>query len=158
MEIVCRHWAKIALLSMVFTGLVVLGCYLAPPISVGSAMIAIDRQAVPETIGGDRLMTTGRRPVHGDTTNLLQADAILRPVEMQYNLLEREGQLRYYWFWRYLPEKELAIRNAPIVLKNLKIERNPNTYLLTITYKDRDPQIAAEVANSDCGFVPAGNF
>ena len=147
-EIVCRHWAMIALLSTVFTGLVVIGCYLAPPISVGSATIAIDRQAVPETVGGDRLMTTGDDQFMATQQTLLQADAILRPVEMQYNLLEREGHLGYYWFWRYLPEKELAIRNAPIVLKNLKIERNPNTYLLTITYKDRDPQIAAEVANS----------
>jgi succinoglycan biosynthesis transport protein ExoP len=44
-------------------------------------------------------------------------------------------------------EKQNAIRNAPIVLKHLKIEREPNTYLLTITYRDQHPQLAADVAN-----------
>ena len=66
----------------------------------------------------------------------------------RYNLLEREHQFRRYWFWRYSRERESQIRNAPIVLKHLKIERNPNTYLLTISYRDESPQIAAAVANA----------
>jgi succinoglycan biosynthesis transport protein ExoP len=111
-------------------------------------LIAIDRQAAPETIGADRLLTTGDDQFMATQQNLLQADTILRPVAQQYNLLERENQFRRYSFWRYSLEKERAIRNAPIALKHLKIERNPNTYLLTITYKDRDPQIASDVANA----------
>ena len=111
-------------------------------------MIAIDRQAAPETIGDDRLLTTGDDQFMATQQSLLQADTILRPVAERYNLLEREHQLRRYRFWRYSPEKERAIRNAPIVLKHLKVERNPNTYLLTITYRDRDPQVAADVANA----------
>jgi hypothetical protein len=47
--------------------------------------------------------------------SLLQADTILRPVAERYNLLEREHQLRRYWFWRYSHRKrKRAIRNAPI--------------------------------------------
>ena len=147
-EIVLRHWRMIVLRSMVLTTLVILVCSLAPPISVGTSLIAIDRQAVPETIGGDRVMITGDDQFMATQQDLLQADTILRPVAERYNLLEREHQLRRYWFWRYSQEKELAIRNSPIALKNLKIERNPNTYLLTITYRDENPQIAADVANA----------
>ena len=147
-EIVRRHWEMIALLSIAFTALVALGCALAPAVNVGSALIAIDRQAVPETVGSDHLMTTGDDQFMATQQSLLQADTILRPVAERYNLLEREHQLLRYWFWRYSREKETAIRNAPIVLKHLKIERNPNTYLLTITYRDTNPQVAANVANA----------
>ena len=111
-------------------------------------MIAVDRQAAPETVGDDRLLTTGDDQFMATQQSLLQADIILRPVAERYNLLEREHQLQRFRFWRYSPEKERAIRNAPILLKHLKVERNPNTYLLTITYRDRDPHVAADVANA----------
>ena len=146
--IVRQHLTMIALLSIVLTALVVFGCALASPINVGSALIAIDRQAAPETIGADRLLTTGDDQFMATQQNLLMADTILRPVAERYDLLERERQFRRYSFWRYSPEKERAIRNAPIALRHLKIERNPNTYLLTITYKDRDPKVASDVANA----------
>jgi polysaccharide biosynthesis transport protein len=147
-QIVRRHWEMILVLSIALSALVVLGCALAPAINVGSALIAIDRQAVPEAVGSDRPMTTGDDQFMATQQNLLQADTILRPVAERYNLLEREHQLLRYWFWRYSREKEAAIRNAPIVLKHLKVERNPNTYLLTITYRDSNPQVAADVANA----------
>jgi succinoglycan biosynthesis transport protein ExoP len=147
-QILRRHWRMIAGVSLALTAVVVLGCALAPPINVGVAMIAIDRQAVPEMIGTDRLMTTGDDQFMATQQNLLQADTILRPVAERYNLLQREHQLRRYWFWHYPPGVELAIRNAPIYLKHLKIERNPNTYLLTISYQDRNPKVAADVANA----------
>jgi polysaccharide biosynthesis transport protein len=147
-EIVRRHWEMIIVLSITLTALVALVCALAPAINVGSALIAIDRQAEPETIGSDHLLTTGDDQFMATQQGLLQADTILRPVAERYNLLEREHQLQRYWFWRYSRSKELAIRNAPIVLKHLKVERNPNTYLLTITYRDPDPQVAANVANA----------
>jgi polysaccharide biosynthesis transport protein len=142
------HWEMIAVISIALTAMVALGCALAPAVNVGSALIAIDRQAVPETVGSDHLMTTGDDQFMATQLSLLQADTILRPVAEHYNLLEREHQLRRYLFWHYSREKEAAIRNAPIVLKHLKVVRNPNTYLLTITYRDTNPQVAANVANA----------
>jgi succinoglycan biosynthesis transport protein ExoP len=142
-----RHGFTIALLSMVLTALVVLGCSLLPAVSTGSAIIAIDRQASPETVGDNRLLSTGDDQFMATQQSLLQADTILRPVAERYDLLRREHQLRRYFFWYYPVEKQNAIRNAPIVLKHLKIEREPNTYLLTITYRDQHPQLAADVAN-----------
>src|SRR6201996_4439300 len=142
-----RRWVMIASLSVVLTALVVFVCALLPPVSVGYATVAIDRQAAPETIGDNHLLSTGDDQFMATQQNLLLADIILRSVTERYDLLERE-QLRRYWFWRYSPAREKVIRNSPIVLKHLKIERRPNTYLLTITYRDRDPYIAARVANA----------
>ena len=143
-----RRWVMIALLSVALTVLVVLVCALLPPAYVGSTTIAIDRQAAPETIGENRLLSTGDDQFMATQQNLLLADTILRPVAERYNLLEREHQLRRYWFWRSSPQREKWIRNAPIVLKHLKVERRPNTYLLTISYRDRDPHVAAYAANA----------
>jgi capsular exopolysaccharide synthesis family protein len=142
-----RHVFTILLLSIVLTALVVFGCSLLPPINAGSAVIAIDRQSSPETIGDNRLLSTGDDQFMATQQGLLQADTILRPVARRYNLLQREHQFRRYLFWDYSPARQNAISNAPTVLKHLKIERDPNTYLLTITYRDEDPQLAADVAN-----------
>jgi succinoglycan biosynthesis transport protein ExoP len=147
-QIVRQHWLMILLLSSALTALVIVACAFAPPVSVGSAMIAIDRQAAPETIGGDRLLSTGDDQFMATQQSLLRADTILRPVAERYNLLEREHQLRRYWFWRYSAAREAAIKGAPINLRHLTIERSPNTYLLIITYKDKNPQVAADVANA----------
>src|ERR1700722_13897682 len=147
-EVLRRHAFMIVLLSILFTALVVLACALLPPSSTGSATIAIDRQAAPETVGDNRLLSTGDDQFMATQQSLLQADTILRPVAERYDLLQREHQFRRYWFWHYSAEKVNAIRNAPIVLKHLKIERRPNTYLLTITYRDRNPQVAADAANA----------
>jgi polysaccharide biosynthesis transport protein len=142
-----RHVFTILLFSIVLTALVVLGCSLLPPINAGSAIIAIDRQSSPETIGDNRLLSTGDDQFMATQQSLLQADTILRPVTVRYDLLQREHQFRRYVFWYYSTERRNAIRNAPIVLKHLKVERDPNTYLLTITYRDEDPRLAADVAN-----------
>ena len=146
--VLARHWLTISVCSATLTALVVIVCALLPPVHVGSALIAIDRQAVPETIGSDHFMTTGDDQFMATQQNLLTADTILRPVEMRYHLLQREHQLRRYGIWGYSKTREIEIRNAPITLKHLKIERNPNTYLLTITYRDSNPEIAAAVANA----------
>ncbi len=146
--IVRRRLGTIALLTIMLTSLVVMVCAVSPPVHVGSALIAVDRQSAPQTIGDDRLVSTGDDQFMATQQNMIDADVVLRPVVVRYDLLEREHQLRRYWFWRYSIDKERAIRNAPIKLKHLKIERNPNTYLLTVTYRDRDPQVAADVANA----------
>jgi uncharacterized protein involved in exopolysaccharide biosynthesis len=38
--------------------------------------------------------------------------------------------------------------DAPVKLRNLKVTRPPNTYLLNISYRSTDPKLAAEAANA----------
>src|SRR6201999_1734837 len=100
-QILARRWLWITLLSLTFTALVVFGCAFAPPIYVGSAVIAIDRQAAPEAVGDNRVLTTGDDQFMATQQRLLLADNILRPVADRYGLLEREHQFRRYIFWHY---------------------------------------------------------
>jgi succinoglycan biosynthesis transport protein ExoP len=74
---------------------------------------------------------------------LIQSDAVLRPVAEQYKLLDMEGQLG-----RLSPDKVQKASQAPITLKRLKVTRPPNTYLLLISYRSTDPNLAAETANA----------
>ena len=147
-QVLRRHVGMIALFSAALTSLVVIFCAIAPPINEATAMVAIDRQSVPETIGSDHLLSTGDDQFMATQQNLIKGDVILRPVAKRFDLWKREHQTRRYLFWQYSPERQEQIREAPIALKHLKIERNPNTYLLTITYRDRDAKVAAQVANA----------
>jgi capsular exopolysaccharide synthesis family protein len=71
---------------------------------------------------------------------MVQSDSVVRPVAERYQLLEKEKQFKK-------AEDEGRAKDAPIVLKNLKVTRPPNTYLLQVSYRSTDPQMAADVAN-----------
>ena len=148
LQILRQRWLTSTLFVLTATALVAVACFLASPVNLGTATIAIDRQAAPETIGSDRLLSTGDDQFMATQQGLLSGDTILRPVVERYNLLDREHQFRSYRFWRISEARQQAVRDAPISLRHLKIERSPNTYLLTITYRDRNPKVAADVANA----------
>ena len=74
---------------------------------------------------------------------LIQSDAVLRPVAEQFNLLQKESQLA-----RLPAERVRRKSDAPVFLNNLKISRPINTYILDISYRSPDPQLAADVANA----------
>jgi capsular exopolysaccharide synthesis family protein len=72
---------------------------------------------------------------------LIQSDAVLRPVADQYHLRDL-GQERD-------PSVDQGLRiDAPVVLKQLKVTRPPNTYLLLIGFRSPNPRMAADVANA----------
>jgi uncharacterized protein involved in exopolysaccharide biosynthesis len=72
---------------------------------------------------------------------LIQSDSVLRPVAQQFHLRELEKAAD--------PAVDPALRlDAPVVLKQLKVTRPPNTYLLLIGYRSKDPRLAANVANA----------
>ncbi|HLH01915.1 MAG TPA: polysaccharide biosynthesis tyrosine autokinase [Bryobacteraceae bacterium] len=76
-------------------------------------------------------------------SELIQSDAVLRPVAQKFNLLEEEKQLA-----KLPAERARRKSDAPVYLNNLKIDRPVNTYLLEINYRSTDPQLAADVANA----------
>lgn len=67
---------------------------------------------------------------------MLQSDAVLRPVALSFSLAKAEGN------------KDGDLRKGPVRLKRLKVFRPPNTYLIQISYRHTDPEVAAAVANS----------
>jgi succinoglycan biosynthesis transport protein ExoP len=115
------------------------------PIFESTAVIDIDRQAPSGVIGDDSTRATGNDADQFLATQikLIQADSVLRPVAQKYKLLDRERQ------FQDLPQLSPAqVEAAPILLRNLKITRPPNTYLLLVSYRSPEAHLAANVANS----------
>lgn len=72
---------------------------------------------------------------------LIQSDAVLRPVVEQFHLRDVDKI-------QDAATDQALLVDAPVLLKQLKVTRPPNTYLLLIGYRSRDPRLAADVANA----------
>ena len=114
------------------------------PIYESTATVDIDRQTPPGIIGQEAI-----RPTLADAeqflstqVRLIQSDSVLRPVVQKYKLIDYQKEAR---------DSKIAdpasAEDAPVGLRNLKVSRPSNTYLLLISYRSPDPQLAADVAN-----------
>ena len=140
----CNRWRILAfiLFCMAMTYAV---CMKIQPIYEGTARVDVDRRAPSGIIGQDsQQMTPGNDADQFLTTQMefIQSDGVLRPVAQKYNLLEKEQQFGTD------PEKVTFLANAPVKLKNLKVVRPPNSFILRISYTSTDRQLAADVANA----------
>jgi capsular exopolysaccharide synthesis family protein len=116
------------------------------PIYESTATIDVDIQAPSDVVGQDSSRATSyRNPDQFLATQikLIQSDAVLRPVADEYHILADSG-----------PDKGAQTAQAqmsaeaPVSLGGLKVTRPPNTYLLLISYRSPDRQMAADVANA----------
>jgi polysaccharide biosynthesis transport protein len=115
------------------------------PIYEATARIDVDRRAPSGIIGQEAIQANGSDD--GDQfmatqMELMQSDAVLRPVVQRFNLLRRENQLE-----KLAGDKARQKADAPTYLKQLRITRPVNTYILHISYRSPDPVLAADVAN-----------
>ena len=145
-----RHkllFASFVIIAMAATAAM---CLLTPAMYEGTAQVEIDRRSAmqgldqietPATSMGDmdQIVTT--------QVELVQSDPVLRPVVEKYNLLSREKQLSGRFGKPLPPAVVKEITEGPIQLKNLKVKRPPNSYLIDITYEATTPELAAAVAN-----------
>ncbi len=112
------------------------------PIFEATTTLDIDRQVPTSVIGQDSV----RAPMNDSDqfiatqVKLVQSDSVLRPVAQQYHLLDLEKG-------KPSGQSSAAEEDAPVLLKNLKVTRPPNRYLLLISYRSPDPHLAADVAN-----------
>ena len=111
------------------------------PLFESTATVDIDRQLPPGIVGQEAARNAGNDADQFLATQmkLVQSDGVLRPVDERFSLRQREGQA---------PGSSPAGENAPIVLKHLRVTRPPNTYLMLISYRSDDPQLAAAAANA----------
>lgn len=129
----------------------VVGCVIATmvvssritPIFESTASIDIDRQAPAGVIGQDatRMPLNDSDQFLATQIRIIQSDSVLRPVVQRYRIpIALNG----------FPDAAASARarNAPVVLKELKVTRPPNTYLLLINYRSSDPELAANVSNA----------
>ncbi len=74
---------------------------------------------------------------------LIQSDAVLRPVVRKFNLFAKEAELE-----DIKPEKAQRLTNSPVFLPYLRVDRPAETYIVKINYRSPDPVLAADVANA----------
>ncbi len=116
------------------------------PMYQGTAEIDVDRHAPSGIFGQEASQLSQLNDSDqflATQIELIQSDAVLRPVAARYNLLQRESQLENLDI-----NKIQRKTNSPVLLKKLKITRPANTYVLRISYRSPDPQIASDVANA----------
>jgi capsular exopolysaccharide synthesis family protein len=113
------------------------------PIYEATAAIDIDRQAPAGFIGQDaaRMAPNDADQFLATQVETIKSDSVLRPVAERFKLLAT-GPSKLQ---AQLPTSR--IQNAPVALGNLKVTRPKNTYLLLISYRSPNPDLAADVAN-----------
>ena len=138
-----RHkWSILAFVLVCVSATVVVSSRLTP-IYEATATIDIDRQAPAAVIGQDsaRMAPNDSDQFLATQVKTIQSDSVLRPVAQRFKLRAADASP----IQPQLPTSRA--QNAPVALKNLKVTRPPNTYLLLISYRSPDPELAANVAN-----------
>jgi capsular exopolysaccharide synthesis family protein len=142
-----RHkWKIFAFVLVAVVSTVVISSRLTP-IYESTATIDIDRQAPSGIVGqaannpvdlwdADQFLAT--------QIKIIQSDSVLRPVAQHFKLDVTEAAT---------PAGRPAIptaraTNAPVSLGGLKVTRPANTYLLLISFRSPDPELASDVANA----------
>ena len=141
--IVRRHWWRILLFVLcAVSGTLAVSSRLLP-VYESTATVDIDRQMPSGVIGQEatRTLVNDSEQFLATQAKIVQSDSVLRPVAQQFKLLNLED----------VPvDSSLArsLEDAPVLLRNLKVTRPPNTYLLLISYRSTDPRLAANVSNA----------
>lgn len=115
------------------------------PIYESTTTIDIDRQMPTGVLGQEATQTATNDADQFLATQvkLIQSDSVLRPVVDRYRLREVEKDAL-----EEAVDQSATSLQAPVILKNLKVTRPPNTYLLLISYRSQNRQLAADVANA----------
>ncbi|MCS7026094.1 MAG: polysaccharide biosynthesis tyrosine autokinase [Bryobacteraceae bacterium] len=140
-----RHrWKILAFVTLSVLATAVVSTRITP-IYESTATVDVDRQTPTGVVGQESTRSNGINDADqflATQVKLIQSDSVLRPVAQKYQLLRHEGQLDE------ASGAAAAAGQAPIFLRKLKVNRPSNTYLLLISYRSPDPQLAADVANA----------
>ena len=140
-----RHkWRIMAFITVCVASVAIVSSRLTP-IYESTSTLDIDRQAPAAVIGQDaaRLAPNDADQFLATQIKIIQSDSVLRPVALRFRTQAAETGIPGQ---PVLPTTRA--QSAPISLKNLKVTRPPNTYLLLLSYRSPDPELAAGVANA----------
>jgi len=115
------------------------------PIYESISTVDIDRQMPTGVLGKDAVeaVSNDADQFLATQVKLIESDSVLRPVVDKFRLREVEKDAL-----EEAPDKSALSLEAPIVLKQLRVTRPPNTYILQISYRSPNRQLAADVANA----------
>jgi succinoglycan biosynthesis transport protein ExoP len=141
LSIVKRHrWKILGFITMSVLATALTTARLTP-IYESTATVDIDHQTPSGVVGQDasRNAANDADQFLATQIKIVESDSVLRPVEQRFQLRKEEGQSA-----AASPRGE----QSPVVLKRLRVTRPPNTYLVQISYRSADPQLAADAANA----------
>jgi capsular exopolysaccharide synthesis family protein len=136
-----RHrWKILAFVAAVVAATAIVSERLTP-IYEATATIDVDRQTPPGVVGEEaaRGALNDADQFLATQMKLVESDSVLRPVDQRFALRRAEGQAA-----ALAPGHE----EAPVTLKLLRVTRPPNTYLMLISYRSADAELAADAANA----------
>ena len=115
------------------------------PIYESTATVDVDRQMPTGVLGQEALqnVTNDADQFLATQVRLIQSDSVLRPVVDRFHLRDVEKDAL-----EEAVDKSPTSLEAPVILKNLKVSRPPNTYILLISYRSPNRQLASDVANA----------
>ncbi len=116
------------------------------PIYEATTTVDVDQQSPAGVVGqeaGPSYPTYDADQFLSTQMELIQSDAVLRPVIKKFNLYAQEAELEHV-----KPENAPKLTNSPVFLGQLRISRPLQTYILRISYRSADPVLAADVANA----------
>jgi len=140
-----RNWWKILLFVATSVAATVVISSRLTPVYESTATVDIDRQMPSGIIGQEatRTISNDSDQFLATQARLIQSDSVLRPVAQQYKLLTPDVDSQ-----DPSEPRPAAMDDAPVLLRNLKVARPTNTYLVLISYRSPDPRLAADVANA----------
>ncbi|HEX4231926.1 MAG TPA: polysaccharide biosynthesis tyrosine autokinase [Bryobacteraceae bacterium] len=116
------------------------------PIYEATTTVNIDRAAPATVVGAD----SQKAGIAEDSDSyiatqmkIIASDAVVRPVAVKFDLWEREHQIQ-----GVSPAAAEVLKQAPTVLRQLRVNRPLGTYLVQISYRSTNPQLSADVANA----------
>ena len=115
------------------------------PIYESTATIDIDRRMPTGVLGEEatEAATNDADQFLATQVKLIQSDSVVRPVVDKYRLREVEKDAL-----EEAVDQSATSLEAPVILKHLQVSRPPNTYILQISYRSANRQLAADVANA----------
>jgi capsular exopolysaccharide synthesis family protein len=141
-----RHIGKLAAFVAACSFITFLISARLQPVYESTATIDIDLQA-PTSVVGPSSAAPGYS-LDPDTffatqVRLIESDVVLRPVAEEFHTIGNNPAAS-----KSAPLDTQKNASAPISLSGLRVSRPVNTYLLYISYRCADPQLAANVANA----------
>ncbi len=138
-----QAWKIVAFVAATILATLIVSLRLTP-IYESTVSVDIDRQVPTGVLGEEatRSATNDADQFIATQVKLIESDSVLRPVVDKYRLREVEEDAL-----EEAVDHSATSLEAPVILKRLKITRPPNTYILQISYRSSNRQLAADVAN-----------
>jgi len=140
-----RHAWQMAAFVFASVLVVLLVSLRLPKIYESTVTIDVDR-SLPAGVVGEAANLAPAQDINqflSTQVKLIQSDSVLRPVVLRFDLLRRPEE-----YGAESPEVIERMLRSPIKLRQLKVKHPVNTYLIEISYRSTDPELAASVANA----------